>query len=110
MKGVHSFYQLRVVLNDDDVRIALIKPWKWATHSTPAMQLSCKNLFGFRVFTHKDSSIGSQHSSQDQEVRNGFKISLNPMNIPFKIKKRGWKKKRKKGKDKKRLERGEIYQ
>jgi hypothetical protein len=32
------------------------------------------------------------------------------MNIPFKIKKRGWKKKRKKGKDKKRLERGEIYQ
>jgi type I site-specific restriction endonuclease len=64
------------------------------------------------VFTHKGSSIGSQHSSQDQEVRNGFKISLNPINIPLKIKKRGWKKKkkRKKEKDKKRLERGEIYQ
>jgi hypothetical protein len=48
-----------MVLNDDDMRIALIKPKKWATQLISILQLSSKKWFGFRVFTHKGSSIGS---------------------------------------------------
>jgi 23S rRNA-/tRNA-specific pseudouridylate synthase len=32
-KGVHLPYQLQVVYNDDDIRVALKKPQKWVTKS-----------------------------------------------------------------------------
>jgi len=37
MKGVHPVYQDQVVFNNDDVGVALIKPWKLLTQSSMAM-------------------------------------------------------------------------
>lgn len=59
MKGVHRFYQFQVVSDDDNVRIAPTRPQKRTTQPTPTEQLSCKNRFGFCVFMHKGSSMGS---------------------------------------------------
>jgi hypothetical protein len=42
---------------------------------------------------------GLQYFPQDQEVRNGFKTSKNPINTPLKIKKRGLEKKGRKKKN-----------
>jgi hypothetical protein len=36
MKDVHLFYQLQVVLGDDDVRIASMKPRKWMIQTAKA--------------------------------------------------------------------------
>jgi hypothetical protein len=38
---------------------------------------------------------GVQHFPQDYEVRNGFKISQNPINTPLNIKKKRFEKKEK---------------
>jgi hypothetical protein len=35
MKGMHPLYHIQVVSGDDDVRIALMKPQKWATQLAP---------------------------------------------------------------------------
>ena len=48
-----------MVSDDDDINIALTRPWKWTTQSALTVQPSCKNQFVFHVFTHKGSSIGS---------------------------------------------------
>lgn len=56
---VHPFYQFQVVLGNDNIRIAPTWPRKWATQPTLTVQLSCKNRFGFRMFTHKGSLMGS---------------------------------------------------
>jgi hypothetical protein len=37
MKGVHPLYQDQVVFNNDDVGVALMKPWKWLTQSSMVM-------------------------------------------------------------------------
>jgi valyl-tRNA synthetase len=42
IKGVHSLYQLQVVSDNDNVKIATTRPRKWATRSALTVQPLCK--------------------------------------------------------------------
>jgi hypothetical protein len=69
------------------------------------MQLSYKKQFGFHVFTHKESSIGSYKGFTTLPSRSRGQKWIQDLSKPFKIKKRA-----KKGKKKEKDKKGEKYQ
>jgi len=102
MKGMHSLYQLQVVADDDEDRIHLMRPWKWATQSSLTMQLHAKTNFIFMCSHTKPSQLvlnkGLQPFFQDQEVTNEFKTLTNPYKYPIKFKEK--KRRAKRGEEK----------